>query len=179
MVAGGSRDLRARGDCDQGFYAERIAGADALVTGVIRVGEQHLRKRSGTLFDLLQHRCHRAHVAADVGDEHADDRARPAHWRPCGRHLDVVARAIAAIGHLHDSGFSVRRGSARLVLACFSEHFDRRNRLVDATLVVARCSQSSPFLLLRRFWVVGLRKHGFDVKGCLLPTLFERRRTPK
>ncbi len=82
---------------------------DVLERRVVRVGEEGLGEPPSALRDVVEHRLHRAHVAADVGHPRTDDRPRATLRAASGRKLHVDA------GLNPPSGIFITRASGSVV----------------------------------------------------------------
>src|SRR5208337_4310480 len=83
------------------------------VAGVAKpaIDDVTLREAARVVVQLLQHRLHEAAIRAVIADIDGDDDLRAGRTR----HLHVIGRAEAGVGHLHHARISVRGGGARLL----------------------------------------------------------------
>src|SRR5205809_2191029 len=132
-----------------------------LGRGEAAVGKVASRKMAGPHAQLLQHRPQEATIGTGIGDLDRD------HDLLAGRarHLHVIGRTEAAVGHLHDPRLGVRGGGARLLrrlavaalvfalLALLLDLAERLLRRLEALAALAR----RPFFCRLNALVAGIR----------------------
>src|SRR5678816_3289085 len=85
---------------------------DVLGAGKAAVDEMASRKMAPPRAQPFQHGPHQAPVGAAIANLDRDHDLLAG----CARHLHVIARTEAAIGHLHDTRLRIGGGGARLFL---------------------------------------------------------------